>query len=90
MKLVLEKIQYGKYKWNIYYDLKFIALLLGLQIWSSKFCCFLCEWNSRDMKSHYVGKSWPKREFLILGQKNVSFISLVNYEKILLPLLHIK
>lgn len=30
MKIVLEKIQYGKYEWNIYSNLKVIALLLGL------------------------------------------------------------
>lgn len=90
MKLVLEKIQYGKYEWNICGDLKVIALLLGLQLGFTKFCCFLCEWDSRDKKSHYVKKSWPKRESLIPGQKNVSYASLVNPEKIFLPPLHIK
>jgi len=43
MKLLLEKIQYEKYNWNICGDLKVIALLLGLQLGYTKFCCFLCE-----------------------------------------------
>lgn len=90
MKLILEKIQYVKYKWNICGDLKVIALLLGLQLGFTKFCCFLCEWDSRDKKSHYDRKSWPTRESLIPGQKNVSRVSLVNPEKIFLPPLHIK
>jgi hypothetical protein len=32
MKLLLKKIQYEKYNWNICGDLKAIALLLGLQL----------------------------------------------------------
>lgn len=71
-------------------ELKVIALLLGLQLGFTKFCCFLCEWDSRDNKSHYVRKSWPKRESLIPGQKNVACVPLVNPEKIFLPPLHIK
>jgi hypothetical protein len=48
MKLLLEKIHYEKYKWNICGDLKVIALLLGLQLGNTNYCCFLCEWDSRD------------------------------------------
>jgi hypothetical protein len=40
-KLLLEKIQYEKYKWNICGDLKVIALLLGLQLGCTKYCCFV-------------------------------------------------
>jgi hypothetical protein len=58
MKLLLEKIQYEKYNWNICGDLKVIALLLGLQLGYTKFGCFLCEWDSRDRKHHYVQKQW--------------------------------
>ncbi|KAJ4446592.1 hypothetical protein ANN_13289 [Periplaneta americana] len=90
MKVILEKIQYGKHEWYIYGDLKVIALLLGLQLGFTKFCCFLCLWDNRDRKSHYVTKSWPKRESHIPGQKDVSYVPLVNPEKILLPPLHIK
>lgn len=40
MKVILEKIQYGKYEWYICGDLKVIALLLGLQLGFTKFCSF--------------------------------------------------
>lgn len=49
MKLILEKIQCGRYEWNICGDLKVIALLIGF----NKFYCYLCEWESKDKKSHY-------------------------------------
>jgi hypothetical protein len=52
MKLLLEKTQYEKYNWNIGGDLKVIALLFGLQFGYKKLRCFLCEWDSRDRKSH--------------------------------------
>jgi len=27
-----------------------------VQLVSTKYCCFLCEWDSRDKKNHYVDK----------------------------------
>ena len=62
LKIMLEKIQYDKYCWTIRCDLKVIALLMGLQVGYTKFCCFLCEWDSRDKKNHYIKKEWSKRE----------------------------
>jgi len=53
MKLILEKIQDEKYNWKIWGDLKAIALFLGLQLGYTKFCCFLCEWDSRDRKFYF-------------------------------------
>ena len=58
LKILIEKMQYGKYCC----DLKVIALLMGLQLGYTKFCCFLCKWDSRDKKNHYIKKEWPKRE----------------------------
>jgi hypothetical protein len=55
MKLLLEKIQYEKYNWNV--------LLLGLQLGYTEFCCLLCEWDGRDRKHHYIQKQWPKSLF---------------------------
>jgi hypothetical protein len=60
MKLLLEKIHYEKCKWNICGDLKVIALLLGLQLGYTKYCCFLCQWDSKDRKNHYIQIQWPK------------------------------
>jgi hypothetical protein len=64
--------------------------LLGLQLGYTKHCCFICEWDSRDRKIHYIKKEWPKRKSLSPGQKNVKSAPLVNSEDILLPPLHIK
>jgi hypothetical protein len=89
-KLLLEKIHYEKYKWNICGDLKVIALLLGLQLGYTKYCCFLGEWDSRDIKNRYIQKQWPKRDSLIPGNKNVLNNPLVNPEKVFLPPLHIR
>jgi hypothetical protein len=47
MKLLLEKIHYEKYKCNICGDLKVLGLWLGY----TKYCCFLCEWDSKDRKT---------------------------------------
>jgi hypothetical protein len=83
MKLLLEKIQYEKYNWNVCGHLNVIALLLGLQLGYTKFCCFLCEWGRRDRKQ------WRKRELLIPGLKNIVNTSLISPEKVYLPSLHI-
>jgi hypothetical protein len=65
MKLLLEKIHYEKYKWNICGDLKVIALLLELQLGyrPTKYCCFLCEWDSRDRKKPLHPKTVAKTGF---------------------------
>ena len=89
LKILLEKNQYDKYCWTICCDLKVIALLMGLQLGYTKFCCFLCEWDSKDKKNHYK-KEWPKRESLTPGQKNVVHPSPVNSDMIILPSLPIK
>jgi hypothetical protein len=75
MKLLLEKIQYEKYNWNIMGDLKVTARLLGY----TTFYYFLREWDSRDIQNHYIQKQWPKRESLIPGQKNLN-ATLINPE----------
>ncbi|GBN05626.1 hypothetical protein AVEN_86031-1 [Araneus ventricosus] len=90
LKHMLSSIEYSKYSWHICSDLKVIAVLVGLQAGYTKFCCFLCQWDSRDRKKHYIKKVWPKRQFLIPGVKNEENELLVASEKILLPPLHIK
>ncbi|GFW62276.1 transposable element Tcb1 transposase [Trichonephila clavipes] len=56
----------------------------------TKFPCFLCEWDSRDRKQHYVKQTCPIRKALIPGIKNVERQNLVDPKKILFPPLHIK
>jgi hypothetical protein len=52
MKILMEVIHYDKFKWQICCDLKAIALLLGLQKEFTKYCCFICEWDSRARSFH--------------------------------------
>ena len=86
MKLLLEKIKYDEFKWRLCGDLKDVALLFGMQLGYTKYCCFLCEWDSRDKKNHHVNKLWPKRTSLTPGEKKVVSPPLVLPENIFLPL----
>jgi hypothetical protein len=56
VKLLLGKIKYDKFKWKLCDDLKVVALLLGMQLGCTEYCCFLCAWDSRDKKNHCVNK----------------------------------
>jgi len=60
MKLLLGKFKYDEFKWKLHGDLKVVVMLLGIKLRYTKYCCFLCEWDSRDKKNHYVNKLWPK------------------------------
>jgi len=53
MKILMEAINYDKFKWQFCGDLKVIALLLGLKQGFTKYCCFICEWDSRARSLHY-------------------------------------
>jgi len=90
MKPQLGKFKYDEFKWKACGNLKVVALLLGMQLWYTKYCCFLCEWDNRDKKNHHVNKLWPKRTSLTPGEKNVVNRHLVLPEKIVLPPLPIK
>jgi hypothetical protein len=78
MQLLLGKIKYDEFKWKLCGDLTVVALLLGMQLGYTKYCCFLCEWDSRDKKNHYISKLWPKRSslerFLVILSVRVSSI----------------
>ena len=67
-----------------------IGILLGMQSGFTKFCCFLCEWDSRAEDKHYNIVDWPIRKNLIPGEKSVRNHPLLEKDKILLPPLHIK
>ena len=90
MGLLLNKIKYTQHNWNICGDLKVIGLLMGMQSGYTKFCCFLCDWDSRARDSHYIVKDWPHRTEYTPGQKSINHVPLVNPQKIFLPPLHIK
>jgi len=90
MKLLLEKIKFDEFKWKLCGDLMVVTLLHRVNLGYTKYCCFLCEWDSWDKNSHYVNKLWPKRTSLTPGEKNVINLPLVLPEKINLPPLYIK
>ena len=71
MKQLLRCIKYGQNQWQLCGDLKVLAVLLGLQGGYTKYCCFLCEWDSRARESHYFTKVWPQQKSLEPGKKNV-------------------
>ncbi|KRX13342.1 hypothetical protein T07_144 [Trichinella nelsoni] len=71
-------------------DFKVLCMLLGQQSGYTKFPCFLCEWDSRARDEHWKKKDWPIQANLTPGSKNICHQSLINPEKVLLPLLHIK
>jgi hypothetical protein len=85
MKLLLGKLKYVEFRWKLCDDLKIVALLLRKQLWCTKYCCFLCEWNNRYKKSHFVNKLLPIRKSLTPGEKNVVTPPLVLPDKIYLP-----
>ena len=74
----MEAINYDKFKWQICDNLKVIALLLGLQQGFTKYCCFICEWDSRARSLHYSRKDWPARKSLEPGIMNVENQPLVQ------------
>ena len=41
VKLLLGKFKYDKFKWKLCGDLKVVALLLGMQLGYTKYCCLL-------------------------------------------------
>ena len=67
-----------------------VTLLLGLQQGFTKYCCFICEWDSRARSLHYSRKDWPARESLEPGTMNVENQPLVEPSKTLLPSMHLK
>lgn len=90
MQFILNLIKYRDSSWKVCADLKVIALLLGLQGGFTKYCCFLCMWDSRATEKHYLVKDWPMRSEFVAGQSNVKYSPLINPQNVLLPPLHIK
>ncbi|GFV63068.1 uncharacterized protein TNCV_3700221 [Trichonephila clavipes] len=54
LEFILNKLSYSDHKRTICGALEVITMLLGQQSGYTKFSCFLCEWDSRDGKQHYV------------------------------------
>ena len=67
-----------------------IGLLVGMQAGFTKYCCFLCLWDSRAVSQHYKQKDWGSRSTFIPGEHSLKENPLVDTNKVLLPPLHIK
>ena len=83
-------MKYGDHQWLISVDLKMLNFLLGQQGCYTKYPCFLCYWDSRADKDHWVRKKWLSRHRLMLGEKNIINKPPVDQKNIILPPLHIK
>ena len=90
LKQLLNKLECSKYGWHICGDLTVVSVLMGLQLGYTKYCCFLCEWDSRAKTLPYLKRDWPQRKSLKVGEKNVQHPALAEWHKILLPPLNIK
>ena len=60
-----------------------------MQLGYTKYCCFLCAWDSRARSSHYIKEDWAARNLNTDG-KNVTTKPLVGSKDVLLPPLHVK
>ena len=68
-----------------------VNFLLGQQGGHTKYPCFLCYFDSRANKEHWVKKEWPPSNTIqYTGEKNIVNNPLVNRKNIILPPLHIK
>ena len=90
MEILLKAIKYESHQWNICADLKVIGMLMGMQSGFTKFCCFLCLWDSRATSEHYTKSDWGMRSTYVPGASSVQSVPLVDSQKIFLPPLHIK
>jgi hypothetical protein len=91
LRVLLHKIRYGEHRWNMYGDLKVVAMLTGLQGGYTKFCCFTSNVNGTANKGLPLqNKIKPLLSEAAPGQKNVAHPALVDRSKIYLLPLHIK
>jgi len=90
MKYLFQLLRYEEYQWMVGGDFKMIGILTGLQAGYTKYCCFLCLWDSRARAEHYDRAQWPPRVNRTPGQTNIRNNAIVPPTRILLPALHIK
>ena len=64
-------------------------MLTGPQLGYTKFCCFLCLWNSRARAENYVHKDWLIQDETQQEKHNMHK-PLVKSDRTFLPTLHIK
>ena len=67
-----------------------IAILLGLLTGYTKYCCFLCYWDSLARDKHYTVKVWSDRDSFKAGQINGAEDPLLDIKNVIVPPLRIK
>lgn len=72
MKIILEKINYEEFQWDLCSDLKMVGIVSGLSRGYPKFPCVLCEWDSKS-NEHFKKKVWPPRKRK-KNKENIFFI----------------
>ena len=70
--------------------LKVVGILMGMQGGFTKYCCFLCLWNSLATKEHYIRRDCPERKSCLTGVANIEKVPLVDTQNIFLPPFHVK
>ena len=55
----------------------------------TKYCCFLCLWDSWSVSQHYKQKDWGSRSTFVPGEHSLKENPLVDMNKVHLPPLHI-
>ena len=88
-KLLLEKIPYEKYNWNICEDIRSLLSCLVCSLVKQSFVA-LCASGTVGTESIITLKNWPQRESLIPGQKIVVNTPIINPKKVYLPPSHTK
>ena len=63
---------------------------MGMQAGFTKYCCFLCLWDSRAVSQHYKQKDWGSTSTFVPGEHSLKENPLVGMNKVLLPPFHIK
>ena len=63
---------------------------MGMQAGFTKYCGFLCLWDSRAVSQHYKQKEWGSRSTFVPGEHSLKENPLVDMNKVLLPPLYIK
>ena len=63
---------------------------MGMQAGFTKYCCFLCLWDSRVVSQHYKQKNWGSKSTFLPGEHSLKENPLVDMNKVFLPPLHIK
>jgi hypothetical protein len=70
----MNAIKYKQHHWQLCGDLKVIMLLLGLQGVFTKYCCFLCLWDSQATEHHCDVMDWSVTAKFVPKESNTNTV----------------